>query len=96
MEIKKKFFSIKEIILKLEKYCLYQDRCYFEVEKKIKEYTQDKNSVEIILEHLRNEKFLDEKRFAENYVRGKINIKEIGEKSGLRMNLKQEIFLHII
>ena len=28
-------FTIKEIELKLKKYCSYQDRCHFEVENKL-------------------------------------------------------------
>lgn len=69
--MKKKVFSIEEIKYKLEQYCIYQDRCHNDVEKKLSEYSLIPEAKEQITLHLLQENFLNEERFAKNYALGK-------------------------
>jgi len=62
--------SIKK---KVEFYCAYQERCRMEVSQKLKKLKIYGDSIEEYIAHLINNDFLNEKRFAESYVRGKFN-----------------------
>ena len=80
-------FTIKEIELKLKKYCSYQDRCHIEVENKLKNFNLIKEAKNQIIFNLINEDYLNETRFCENFVRGKFKIKNWG-KIKIKMELK--------
>ena len=80
-------FTVKEIELKLKKYCSYQDRCHIEVENKLKNFNLIREAKNQIIFNLINEDYLNETRFCENFVRGKFNIKNWG-KMKIKMELK--------
>ncbi len=63
----------KSIKKKVEFYCAYQERCRMEVIQKLKKLKIYGDSIEEYIAHLINNDFLNEKRFAESYVRGKFN-----------------------
>lgn len=69
--MKKSVFSIDEIKIKLEQYCIYQDRCHNDIEKKLSEYNLIPEAKEQITLHLLQENFLNEERFAKNFTLGK-------------------------
>ena len=48
----KKIYTIDEIKDKMAKYCLYQDRCHWEVEKKMREFDLIPEAKEEILLYL--------------------------------------------
>lgn len=75
-----KAFTVNEIKKKLEYYCVYQDRCHQEVEKKLVEYRVIPEVRELILLHLMQHNFLNEERFAKSFARGKFRIKQWGRK----------------
>lgn len=79
IRMKKAVFSVEEVKRKLERYCVYQDRCHKEVEQKLKEYNLIPEARDIILLHLLQENFLNEERFAKNFARGKFKIKKWGK-----------------
>lgn len=81
---KKKSFTVQEIKQKLQQYCVYQDRCYKEIEQKIKEYNLIPEAKEIILLSLIKDNFLNEERFAKSYARGKFRIKKWGKQRIIR------------
>ena len=58
---------------RVEFYCAYQERCRVEVIQKLKKLKIYGDSIEEYIAHLINNDFLNEKRFAESYVRGKFN-----------------------
>ena len=72
----------------MERYCAYQDRCHFEVEKKLSEMSLIPAARELILLHLMEHDFLNEQRFAMSFARGKFRIKGWG-KVRIERELKQ-------
>lgn len=79
----------KEAFLKLAAFCAYQERCYKEIYQKLEEWKIDENEHYAIVTLLEEENFLDEKRFAESYTRGKFNYKKWG-KQKIRYGLLQK------
>jgi len=72
--------SKAEALKKLEKYCIYQDRCQREVLNKLaslKIYGNDAN--EILIELIQHN-FVNEERFAKAYTSGKLKLKRWGKK----------------
>ncbi len=83
----KKIYTINEIKDKMAKYCLYQDRCHWEVEKKMREFDLIPEAKDEILFKLIDYGFLNEERFVHSFVRGKVNQKMWG-RNRLRQELK--------
>lgn len=67
----KKSFTVVEVQEKLAQYCVYQDRCHWEVEQKLKEFMLIPEAKEQIVIYLIQNKFLNEERFAKSFARGK-------------------------
>lgn len=87
----KKYTSKADALVKLQRYCAYQDRCHAEVRTKLIElgcYGQD---LEEVMASLIEEKFLDEERFARSFARGKFRMKQWG-----RNRILQELKLRHI
>lgn len=82
--IEKKYFSIEEIKRKLERYCVYQDRCHKEIEAKLREFTLIEEAKNQIILHLMEHDFLNEERFSKSFARGKFNIKKWGKQRIIR------------
>lgn len=79
-----KFYSLNETKKVLERYCIYQERCHQEIERKL--YTLhviDAIKEEVIL-HLLAHDFLNEERFSKAYARGKFRIKKWGKNRIVR------------
>ena len=81
-----KVYNIKETTEKIQSYCALQDRCQWEVERKMREWGTDEYVIENILTDLILEKFIDEQRYAESFSRGKFRIKKWG-----RVKIKKEL-----
>ena len=74
--IEKKYFSIEEIKRKLERYCVYQDRCHKEIETKLQEFVLIEEATNQIILHLLEHNFLNEERYTKAFVSGKLKIKK--------------------
>ena len=74
-----KVYTIKETTEKIQSYCAIQDRCQWEIERKMKEWGVSEIIIENILTDLILEKFVDEQRFSESFCRGKFRIKRWGK-----------------
>ena len=81
-----KSYTVKEATIKLMQFCAYRDRSHKEVEEKLKEMRMIPAAQEEIILKLMRENFLNEERFARNFVRGKFRIKKWG-----KIKIQQEL-----
>lgn len=89
MEKERKSYTFEEIKQKMMNFCVYQDRCHFEVEQKMKDFLLIPEAKDEILMYLMQENYLNEERFTRSYIRGKFSIKRWG-KVKIKMNLRQK------
>jgi regulatory protein len=76
-------------IEKAEKYCAVQERSAKQVKVWLKKWLVKREDIQKILEHLKDENFLNEERFARAYARGKFNINGWG-RIKIRINLRMQ------
>lgn len=72
MKTKEKFYT------ELTRFCAYRERCSREVEHKMDDMDVPENFREDLLNQLKKERYLDDLRYAEQYVKGKFNQKRWG------------------
>ncbi len=77
---------LDDLLEKMRKYCAFQDRSVLEVKLKLKSYKLSQMQIDEIIENLIKENFINEERFVENYVRGKMNTRNWG-----KMKIKNEL-----
>ncbi len=82
-------YSLLEAKFKLEALCAYQERCSQELDRKMQLWGLDAEDRDRLLADLISNNFLNEERFAEAFVSGKVNIKRWG-KIKIRQHLKQK------
>ena len=71
--------GLNDLKLKLERYCAYQDRCTQDVLQKIKKIgIEDSEKIKITLHHLESLGFIDDSRFVNSFISGKVSIKKWG------------------
>jgi regulatory protein len=80
---------LQEIYVKLAKYCAYQERCTHEIHEYLKKYGLSKEDEYILTQKLEQDKFLDDKRFAVQFAKGKFHLKKWG-KIKIRYELRQK------
>ena len=68
--------TTSEALQKLQRYCAYQERSPFEVERKLQQIGLPRDRHEEVVAQLMEDNFLDEYRFTEAYTRGKLNQKQ--------------------
>lgn len=83
----KKNWSLVEARGKMETFCSYQERCPWELRRKLFEKGIQGEAIETILGELAASGFVDEERFARSYARGKFRIKRWG-RNRIRQELK--------
>ena len=68
-----------EILKRLEYFCAYQERCEYDVLEKIKKLgLEGPEKTQLLIKRLQKEGFLDQKRFVDSYIMGKVSIKKWG------------------
>lgn len=87
-ERKKKYVSRDAALLKLQRYCAYQDRCHLEARRKLLDLGIYGDDLENILTDLIADNFLNEERFARSFARGKFQQKGWGRQR-ITQELKQ-------
>jgi regulatory protein len=83
----KKNWSLEEAHEKLTTYCAYQERCPWDVRKKLAEKGIDGEKAEKLIQEMIVEEYVDEERYARSFCRGKFRIKKWG-KSRIQRELK--------
>lgn len=91
------------IISKLERYCAYQERCSHEVIQKLRTFELSDSERDEILKLLTDEGFIDDRRYALAFARGKsrhkgwgsIKIRHALLAKGIPTSLIQEALLEI-
>lgn len=74
-----KTYTVEEARRKLEHYCSYQERCHGEVVQKLKGMKMIPEAIDVIVNHLIQNNYLNEERFACSFARGKHRIKQWGK-----------------
>ncbi|MBD0831086.1 regulatory protein RecX [Aestuariibaculum sediminum] len=96
MQQTKKSYTLEEAKRKLEQYCAYQERCHKEIFEKLSQMGMIPEAIDVIIVHLIEHNFLNETRFAKQFVSGKFKIKHWG-KNRIAFELKKkDISKHII
>ncbi|HSF52340.1 MAG TPA: regulatory protein RecX [Algoriphagus sp.] len=75
----KRYWSLEEAKGKLETYCAYQERCQWEIRRKLYEKGIKGDQAEELISEMITADFLNEERFARSYARGKFRIKHWGK-----------------
>lgn len=78
--MQKKFLTKEQALQKLRQYCAYQERSHYEVQQKLYELGIRKADHDEIIATLIEEDYLNEERFAMQYVGGKFRMKDWGRK----------------
>ena len=78
--------EMEELLEKMRRYCAYQERSKLEVREKLRPSNLPSNKIDIIINKLVEESFIDEDRFTECFVRGKFKTKQWG-KNKIRQHL---------
>lgn len=65
--------SSDQVLDKMAKYCAYQERCVKDVTEKLKTFELTQKDKDEILDYLIDNRFVNNKRFAQAFVKGKIN-----------------------
>jgi len=85
----KKSPSIDDALARARKYCAYSERSKVEVERKLNEYGVLEGDINMIVEKLVKEGFLNEKRFASAFAGGKFRMKKWG-RTRIKMEMKRK------
>jgi len=71
--------GFNEILKRLEYFCAYQERCEYDVLEKIKKLgLEGPEKTQPFIKRLQKAGFLDQKRFVDSYIMGKVSIKKWG------------------
>lgn len=79
MQVKKTIISSHQALEKSRKYCAYSERSHFDVRCKLKQWSINETEIEFIISTLIEEGFLNESRYAQQFVQGKIRINHWGK-----------------
>ncbi|MAZ30756.1 MAG: recombinase RecX [Flavobacteriales bacterium] len=83
-----KVYDLKVARQKIQAFCAYQERCHQEVIKKLKSWGLFSDSIDMLLDELIANQFLNEERFSKSFSRGKFRIKKWG-KIKISLELKR-------
>lgn len=86
-----KIYTVDEATRRMERYCVYQERCHKEVHQKLYEMRMIPLAVDQIIHHLLQHNFLNETRFAQAFARGKFRVKKWGRNRIVNELKRREI-----
>lgn len=86
----------EENLPKLARFCAYRERCKSEVIRKMNQLGLQKNHHERCLKRLMEQGFLDERRYAEAFVSGKLRMNRWGRRKIIAALRKKQIPAELI
>ena len=103
MEKPFKFISKKTALVKAQNLCANQEKCEFDIRKKLKDWKAKPEDFDEIIELLKKEQFIDEQRYAISYAKekyifnkwGKIKIEFTLKQKNIPYNFIQKAFQEI-
>ncbi len=81
--------NYRSLLLKVERFCAYRERCCFEVLQKLQELDANEEEKEKVLASLKEDDYLNEERFAKLFTSGKFRMKRWG-KNKIRAELRMK------
>ena len=91
MEKRKKYINRDEALVRLQRYCAYQERSHREVRSKLIDLNIYGDDLEEIIAQLIADNFLNEERFARAYARGKFRMKQWGRQRIVQALKRHEV-----
>lgn len=91
-----KYVSRDEALVRMERYCAYQERSHHEVRSKLLDLKIYGDDLEEIIAHLVANNFLNEERFARTYARGKFRMKQWGKRRIVQELKRHEVSAYSI
>jgi len=85
-----------EAIVKMQRYCTYQDRCHKEVRYKLVSLKVYGDQLEEVMSQLIQDGYLSDERYAKNYARGKYRVKKWGKLRIRRELISKQISSYCI
>ncbi len=85
----KKELTDEEILEKAASFCAYQERSERDLKNRLYKWNVTDEKADAIIEQLKEENFLDNKRFAHAFVRGRFKLKKWG-----RIKIRYSLFQH--
>lgn len=76
-----------DVLTKIEHFCAYQERCESDVRKKLGTLTVSVSQTDEIVKILIDNRFIDENRYADNFIRSKMHSNQWG-KNKIRQALR--------
>lgn len=86
-----KTYTVEEAKRRVERYCVYQERCHKEVNQKLYEMRMIPLAIDEIIDHLLRHNFLNETRFSQAFARGKFRTKKWGRNRIVNELKRREI-----
>ena len=74
----KRVYKISEAKERIKDFCSLQDKCQWDVRKKLSQWGLLENTKDLIMMELIEDGFIDEERFSKLFCRGKFRIKKWG------------------
>ena len=74
----KRVYKISEAKERIKDFCSLQDKCQWDVRKKLSQWGLLENTKDLIMTELIENGFVDEERFSKSFCRGKFRIKKWG------------------
>lgn len=87
--IKKKETSVEKERLRMAGLCARSEQCEYDIRTKLNKTSLSGEQMDEIITYLKNNRFIDEKRYTESFVRDKIKFAKWG-KIKIRYNLTQK------
>jgi len=82
-------FDFDIVLKKAQKYCAYQERCQWDVQKKFHDWLVDEEIQDEVMASLISDSFINEERFARQFASGRFRIKHWG-KQKIAVELKKK------